>query len=47
MVKYNLMPKIVKFVHDINKNYSNVFLVKCIKNACEGMVVEAPIIIKR
>lgn len=45
--KYNLMPKIVKFVHDINKNYSNVFLVKCIKNACEGMVVEAPIIIKR
>lgn len=45
--KYNLMPKIVKFVHDINKNYSNVFLVKCIKNANEGMVVEAPIIIKR
>lgn len=45
--KYNLTPKIVKFVHDINKEYSNVFLVKCIKNASDGMVVEKPIIIKR
>lgn len=45
--KYNLMPKIVKFVHDMNKNYSNVFLVKCIKNADQGMVVEKSVIIKR
>lgn len=43
----NLIPKVVKFVFDENKKYSNVFLVKCKKNAKQGLVVEKPIIIKR
>jgi tRNA1(Val) A37 N6-methylase TrmN6 len=34
-------------VFDENKKYSNVFLVKCRKNAKQGMVMEKPIIITR
>lgn len=45
--KNNLVPKELKFVYDDNKEYSNVFLVRAVKNAKGGLVVEKPIIIKR
>ncbi|MCR5705392.1 MAG: methyltransferase domain-containing protein [Acholeplasmatales bacterium] len=45
--KHNLWPKVCKMVFDDNKKYSNVFVVKCKKNAKQGMVMEKPIIIKR
>ena len=45
--KNNLYPKVIKLVYDDNKKYSNVFLVKCKKNAHQGLVFEKPIIIKR
>jgi len=38
--KNNLTIKKMKFVFDKNKEYSNVFMVKCVKNAKYGMVVE-------
>ena len=45
--KYNLLPKVLKFVYDTKKKTSNVFLVKAVKNAKKGLVVEKPIIIER
>lgn len=45
--KNNLTPKIIQFVHDENKDYSNVFMVKAIKNADQGLFVKSPIIIRR
>ena len=45
--KNNLIVKKMKFVYDINKEYSNVFMVKCVKNAKSGMVVEKPLIFDR
>ena len=45
--KNNLTIKEMKFVYDTNKEYSNVFLVRAVKNSDMGMVVEKPIIIKR
>ena len=45
--KNNLIPKVIKFVYDHNKKTSNVFLVKAVKNAKKGLVVEKPIIIER
>ena len=45
--KNNIIPKILKFVYDTKKKTSNVFLVKAVKNAKKGLVVEKPIIIER
>ncbi len=45
--KNNLTIKELKFVYDTNKEYSNVFLVRAVKNSDQGLVVEKPIIIKR
>lgn len=42
-----LIIKKLKFVYDINKEYSNVVLIKAVKGAKEGLVVEKPIIIER
>lgn len=39
--------KRMKFVFDINKAYSNVFMVEAVKGGNRGMVVEKPVIIKR
>lgn len=39
--------KKLKFVYDVNKDYSNVVLIKAVKGAKEGLVVEKPIIIAR
>ena len=43
----HLIPKIVQMVFDKDKEYSNVFLVKAVKNGKVGLVVKKPIIIKR
>lgn len=43
----HLIPKVIKFVFDKKKEYSNVFMVKAIKNGKVGLVVEKPIIIDR
>lgn len=45
--KNNLYPKEIKMVFDKNKQYSNVFVVKCKKNAKQGMVALKPLIIER
>lgn len=45
--KKKLVVKKMKFVYDINKNFSNVVLIKAIKGANEGLIVEKPIIITR
>ena len=45
--KNNLIPKVIQFVFDKNKENSNVFMVKCVKNAKEGMNVIKPIILDR
>ncbi len=45
--KNNIIPKVLKFVYDTKKKTSNVFLVKAVKNAKKGLVVEKPIIIER
>ena len=45
--KNNIIPKVIKFVYDHTKKTSNVFLVKAVKNAKKGLVVEKPIIIER
>jgi tRNA1(Val) A37 N6-methylase TrmN6 len=37
----------MKFVYDLNKEYSNVVLIKAVKGGNYGMVVEKPIIIDR
>ena len=45
--KNNLIIKEMKFVYDKNKDLSNVFILRAVKNAKEGMVVKKPIIIER
>lgn len=45
--KNNLTIKEMKFVYDINKEYSNVCLFRAVKNSDSGLVVDKPIIIKR
>lgn len=45
--KNNLTIKEMKFVYDTNKEYSNVFLIRAVKNSDTGLVVDKPIIIKR
>ena len=45
--KYHFKVKLLKFVYDENKEYSNVFMVKATKHGLDGMFVEKPIIIKR
>lgn len=45
--KNKLRIKTLKFVYDLNKEYSNVVLIKAIKGGNLGMVVEKPIIIDR
>ena len=45
--KNNLIPKKIQFVYDKNKENSNVFMVKCVKNANLGLNVIKPIILDR
>ncbi len=45
--KNNLTIKEMKFVYDTNKEYSNVFMIRAVKNSTSGLVVDKPIIIKR
>ena len=45
--KKHLVVKELKFVYDVNKENSNVFMIRAVKNAKEGMVVTKPIIITR
>jgi len=45
--KYHFEVKVMKFVYDENKEYSNVFMVKAVKYGLSGMFVEKPIIITR
>ena len=45
--KYHFEVKLLKFVYDENKEYSNVFMVKAVKHGLSGMFVEKPIIITR
>lgn len=47
LTKKHIIVKEMKFVYDENKENSNVFLIRAVKNAKEGMVVTKPIIIKR
>lgn len=42
-----LIIKKLKFVYDVNKDFSNVVLIKAVKGAREGLVVEKPVIIDR
>lgn len=42
-----LIIKKLKFVYDVNKDFSNVVLIKAVKGAKEGLIVEKPIIIDR
>ena len=45
--KKHIKVKEMKFVYDENKENSNVFMIRAVKNAKDGMVVKKPIIIKR
>lgn len=45
--KKKTIVKEMQFVYDENKEYSNVFMIKAVKHANEGMNVKKPIIIKR
>lgn len=45
--KKHLAIKEMQFVYDINKEYSNVFMIRAVKNAKKGMVIKKPIIIDR
>lgn len=45
--KNKLRIKKMQFVYDVNKDYSNVVLIKAFKGGSMGMVVEKPIIIDR
>ena len=45
--KKKLIVKKLKFVYDVNKDNSNVVLIKAVKGAKEGLIVEKPIIIDR
>ena len=42
-----LIIKKLQFVYDVNKDFSNVVLIKAVKGARDGLVVEKPIIIDR
>ncbi len=42
-----LIIKKMKFVYDVNKDFSNVVLIKAVKGAKDGLVVEKPVIIDR
>ena len=44
--KKHIKVKELKFVYDENKENSNVFMIRAVKNAKEGMIVTKPIIIK-
>lgn len=45
--KNHFKVKLLKFVYDINKEYSNIVLIKAVKGAKDGMLIEKPIIIER
>lgn len=45
--KKHIIVKELKFVYDENKEYSNVFMIRAVKNAKNGLVVTKPIIITR
>ena len=45
--KNKMIVKKLKFVHDVNKEYSNVVLIKAVKGAKSGIVVEKPLMIDR
>lgn len=45
--KNKMIVKKLKFVHDENKDYSNVVLIKAVKGAKPGIVVEKPLVITR
>ena len=45
--KKHIVVKELKFVYDKNKENSNVFIIRAVKNAKEGLVVKKPIIITR
>ena len=45
--KKHIIVKELKFVYDVNKEYSNVFMIRAVKNAKNGLVVTKPIIITR
>ena len=45
--KNHLTIKEMKFVYDKNKEYSNVFMLRCVKNAKLGLVVDKPQIFDR
>lgn len=45
--KKHIIVKEFKFVYDENKEYSNVFMIRAVKNAKNGLVVTKPIIITR
>ncbi len=45
--KNNLIIKEMQFVYDKNKEFSNVFMVRCVKNGSSGLVVKKPIIKER
>ncbi len=42
-----LIIKKLQFVYDVNKDFSNVVLIKAVKGARDGLVVEKPVIIDR
>lgn len=45
--KKHIIVKELKFVYDKNKENSNVFMIRAVKNAKQGLVVTKPIIITR
>ena len=45
--KNHLTIKEIKFVYDKNKEFSNVFMVRCVKNAKIGLVATKPMIFDR
>ena len=45
--KKHIVVKELKFVYDKNKENSNVFMIRAVKNAKQGLVVTKPIIITR
>lgn len=47
LTKKHIIVKEMKFVYDENKENSNVFMIRAVKNAKEGMIVTKPIVIKR
>ena len=45
MTSRNIIPKRLKFVHPKSERNSNIFLIECIKDAGEGLIVQKPLII--